>query len=102
MLIIQIIQKIIIKIIQKRKRSLKKKKQISKIKYIIKIQSIWLAYKSKIQLRYILFIKKIENNIKKASENHLKNFFNIIKDKKKVNSNSVSINLNKLNYLYYL
>ena len=71
----------------------------NKIKYIIKIQSKWLAYKSKRKLRYILLIKKIVNVIKKVSDNHLKYFFVILKDKKNANSNSVNININKLNDL---
>ena len=45
----------------------------NKIKFIIKIQSIWLAYKSKRKLKYILFIKNIENIIKKLSDDKIKN-----------------------------
>ena len=71
----------------------------NKVKFIIKIQSMWLSYKSKKKLRALKFIKSFVNLIKNRKIIYIKYFFMNLKQNKKETINIINLDKNKLDEL---
>ena len=71
----------------------------NKIKYITKIQSMWLCFKSKREIKRYKCIENIFDIIKKRKTDYIKNFFVCIKKIKTEPKGFVSVDNNKLKEL---
>ena len=83
--------------VNKKERMISEENSNNKNKFIIKIQSAWLSYKSKRILKIFRFIKRITNTIIKIKNDNIKYFFLNLKRNAKVNL--VNVDNNKLNLL---
>ena len=71
----------------------------NKIKYIVKIQSMWKSFKLKIKLRLLKFAKSFIDFIKRKKIDYIKNFFKNLKEIESEKINIIISNNKKINEL---